>query len=90
MAIIKFSNEYISFTVIIRIAENMLFDVFVLSGVVIVFEPHGHGEISRQIVRHDFRRNSHACCSVKHENLATLTKKNKIIALSTCNNQIKC
>jgi hypothetical protein len=61
--------------VIIRIAENMLFDVFVLSGVVIVFEPHGHGEISRQIVRHDFRRNSHACCSVKHENLATTTKK---------------
>lgn len=65
-------------TVIIRIAENVLFDVFVLSGVMIVFEPHGHGEISRQVVRHHFRRHGHACCTVKHENLASSSSSSSI------------
>ena len=46
---------------IIRIAENVLFDMFVLSGVVFVLQPNRHGEIPRQVVRHHFRRYRHAC-----------------------------
>lgn len=67
---------------IIRIAENVFLDVFVLPGVVLVFQPHGHGEIPRQIVRHHFRRYGHACCSVKHENLRPLTANEKQVAQS--------
>lgn len=56
-------------TVIVGVAQDVLFDVFILAGMVFVLEPHGDGKVLRQVVRHDFRWNSHACWSIKHEDL---------------------
>lgn len=48
-------------TVIVGVAQDVLFDVFILTGMVFVLEPNSDGKVLRQVVRHDFLRNSHAC-----------------------------
>ena len=56
-------------TVIVGVAKDVLLDVFILAGVVFVLEPDSDGKVLRQVVRHDFRRNSYACWPIKDKNL---------------------
>ena len=57
-------------TVIIGVAEDVLLDVFVLTGVMLVLEPQRNGEVTRQIVSHGLGRHHHSGRSIKQVHLA--------------------
>ena len=55
---------------IIGVAEDVLLDVFVLTGVMLVLEPQRNGEVTRQIVSHGLGRHHHSGRSIKQVHLA--------------------
>ena len=57
----KEKNEKKKRTVIISITKDVLLDVLILSGMVLVFHPQRNGEILGKIMRHHFRRDRGAC-----------------------------
>ena len=57
---------------VIGVAEDVLFDVFALTGVVFVLHPQRQREVGRQIVAHHVRRNLHSRRSVKHVHLINI------------------
>ncbi len=64
---------------IIRITKDVLLDVLILSGMVLVFHPQRNGEILGKIMRHHFRRDRGACWSVKHENLRNIIRDKRLL-----------
>jgi len=55
--------------VIIGVAEDVLLDMFVLTGVMLVLEPQRDGEVPRQIVSHGLGRDHHSGRSIKQVHL---------------------
>ena len=65
----EFLRSPIGLTVIVGVAEDVLFDVLVLAGLQGVLQPQRHGEVARQVVRQRLGRHHHAGRTVEDVHL---------------------